>query len=117
MADVTISGNMKIKTLKNNFNKAFGSILRVYNGVKFADDEEAISYHNTLKPLLNIGFAEKSINYGGNIAYIVIGQSLALGIPKKYKKYLSPVSFFLERILTKLPIIPKLFFTAVWEKN
>ncbi len=84
---------------------------------KFADDEEAISYKNTLKPLLNIGFAEKSINYGGNIAYIVIGQSLALGIPKKYKKYLSPVSFFLERILTKLPIIPKLFFTAVWEKN
>ena len=84
---------------------------------KFADDEEAISYKSTLKPLLNIGFREKSINYGGNIVYIVIGQSLTLGIPQKYKKYLSPISFFLERILTKLPIMPKLFFTAVWEKN
>ena len=42
MADVSISGNMKIKTLKNNFNKAFGSILRVYNGVKFADDEDTV---------------------------------------------------------------------------
>ena len=84
---------------------------------KFTDDEEAISYKNTLKPLLNTGFREKSINYGGNIAYIVIGQSLTLGIPQKYKKYLSPISFFLERILNKLPIMPKLFFTAVWEKN
>ncbi len=84
---------------------------------KFTDDEEAISYQNTLKPFLIKGFKEISLNYGGNIAYIIIGQSLTLGIPKKYKKYLSPVSFFLERILCKFPIVPKLFFTAVWEKN
>ena len=42
MADVSISGNMKIKTLKSNFNKAFGSTLRVYNGVKFANDDDTV---------------------------------------------------------------------------
>ena len=42
MADVSISGNMKIKNLKSNFNKAFGSTLRVYNGIKFADDEDTV---------------------------------------------------------------------------
>tara|TARA_B100001093_G_scaffold431023_1_gene426936 strand:+ start:1540 stop:2286 length:747 start_codon:yes stop_codon:yes gene_type:complete len=84
---------------------------------RFADDEEAISYENTLKPFLSKGFKEKSINFGGNIAYIVIGQSLALRIPQQYKKYLAPISFFLERIFSKLPFIPKLFFSAVWKKN
>jgi len=84
---------------------------------KFADDEEAISYNNTLKPFLSKGFKEKSLNFGGNIAYIVIAQSLALGIPKRYKKYLTPITFFLERVFSKLPIVPKLFFTAVWKKN
>ena len=84
---------------------------------KFTDDEEAISYENTLKPLLSIGFKEKSVSFGGNIAYIVIGQSLTLGISLKYKKYLSPFSFFLERFFSKLPIVPKLFFTATWQKD
>ena len=84
---------------------------------KFAEDEEAISYENTLKPFLHNRFKEKSINYGGNIAYIIIGQSLTLGIPQKYKKYFSPISFFLERILSKFSFVPKLFFRAVWEKN
>lgn len=84
---------------------------------KFTDDEEAISYQNTLKPFLSLGFEEKSINYGGNIAYIIIGQSLSLGIPQKYKKFLAPPSFFLERIFLKIPFIPKLFFSAVWQKK
>lgn len=83
---------------------------------KFTDDEEAISYQNTLKPFLSKGFKEESLNFGGNIAYIIIGQSLTLGIPQRYKKYLSPISFFLERFFSKLPIIPKLFFSAVWKK-
>ena len=34
---------------------------------KFAEDEEAISYENTLKPFLRCRFKEKSINYGGNM--------------------------------------------------
>ena len=84
---------------------------------KFTEDEEAISYQNTLKPHLSIGFEEKSLNFGGNIAYIIIGQSLVLRIPQHYKKYLAPISFFLERIFSKLPFMPKLFFSAIWKKK
>ena len=84
---------------------------------KFTESEDAISYQKTLRPFLSKGFKEKSISYGGNIAYIIIGQSLTLGISKKYKKYLSPICFFLERVFSKLKIFPKLFFTAAWEKN
>ncbi len=83
---------------------------------KFEEDEEAISYKNTLKPFLSVGFEEKSLNFGGNVAYIVIGQSLALRIHPSYKKYLAPISFFIERIFSKLPFIPKLFFSASWRK-
>jgi hypothetical protein len=43
MADFDISGRMKVKTLKSNFNKEFGSILRVYSGSKFADDDSTIA--------------------------------------------------------------------------
>lgn len=43
MADFDISGRMKIKTLKANFKKEFGSTLRVYKGAKFADDDDTIA--------------------------------------------------------------------------
>jgi hypothetical protein len=43
MADFDISGRMKVKTLKANFSKEFGSKLRVYNGNKFADDDATIA--------------------------------------------------------------------------
>ncbi|AEK24518.1 hypothetical protein [Capnocytophaga canimorsus] len=43
MADFTISGKMKVKTLKANFKSEFGSTLRVYNGQKFADDEATLA--------------------------------------------------------------------------
>ena len=39
MADIKMTGNMKVKTLRAEFKKAFGSTLRVYNGMKFADDD------------------------------------------------------------------------------
>jgi hypothetical protein len=42
MADFKISGGMKVKTLKANFKKEFGSTLRVYNGNKFADDDDTV---------------------------------------------------------------------------
>ena len=38
MEDFSISGKMKVKTLKANFKEEYGSTLRVYNGKKFADD-------------------------------------------------------------------------------
>ena len=43
MAEFTISGRMKVKTLKENFNNAFGSNLRVYIGNKFADDDSTLA--------------------------------------------------------------------------
>ena len=42
MADFKISGHMKIKTLRENFTKQFGSTIRVYNGVKFASDDDTV---------------------------------------------------------------------------
>ncbi len=43
MADFTISGKMKVKTLKADFKKAYGSTLRVYNGQRFADDDATLA--------------------------------------------------------------------------
>ncbi len=43
MAEFTISGRMKVKTVKANFKDAFGVGLRIYKGKKFADDEATIS--------------------------------------------------------------------------
>lgn len=43
MADFTISGKMKVKTLKADFKKSYGSTLRVYNGQKFADDDATLA--------------------------------------------------------------------------
>jgi hypothetical protein len=43
MADLSITGNTKVKTLKSNFKEAFGSTLRVYNGKKFADDDATLA--------------------------------------------------------------------------
>lgn len=43
MADLSISGKMKVKTLKVNFKEAYGSTLRVYNGQRFADDDATLA--------------------------------------------------------------------------
>jgi hypothetical protein len=43
MAELAISGKMKVKTLKANFKEAFGSSLRVYTGKKFADDDATLA--------------------------------------------------------------------------
>jgi hypothetical protein len=43
MAELAISGRMKVKTLKADFKAAFGSTLRVYNGKKFADDDATLA--------------------------------------------------------------------------
>ena len=42
MADSSVSGRMKVKTLKERFKEAFGSTLRVYDGRSFADDEATV---------------------------------------------------------------------------
>ena len=42
MADFKINGNMKIGTLRKNFTKEFGSTIRLYKGIKFADDDDTV---------------------------------------------------------------------------
>ena len=43
MAEFSIDGRMKVKTLKKQFKDAFGATLRVYNGVKSADDDATLA--------------------------------------------------------------------------
>ena len=47
MAEIALKGNMKVKTLKADFKKAFGSTLRVYQSEsckgRFADDEATLA--------------------------------------------------------------------------
>ena len=57
MADFSISGNMKIKTLKDNFKDQFGSTIRVYNGVKFASDSDTVGK-----------IAKKSVKHGQEVS-------------------------------------------------
>ena len=43
MAQFKVSGNMKVKTLKENFFESFGAVLRVYYKNHFADDEATLA--------------------------------------------------------------------------
>ncbi len=43
MAEIRIDGRKKVKTLKAEFKKAFGSTLRVYYKRHFADDEATLA--------------------------------------------------------------------------
>ena len=47
MAEIALKGNMKVKTLKAEFKKAFGSTLRVYKSASckggFADDNATLA--------------------------------------------------------------------------
>ena len=45
MADFSIDGRMKVKTLKKQFKDAFGATLRVYKGVGFADDDATLAMY------------------------------------------------------------------------
>lgn len=42
MADFKISGNMKVKSLKDDFKNEFGGTLRVYDGRSHADDDAKV---------------------------------------------------------------------------
>lgn len=64
MADLKIDGRMKVKTLKANFKKAFGSSLRVYKSITckgaMADDDA------TLASLRAEGAKGGELTVGGN---------------------------------------------------
>ena len=64
MADFSLDGRMKVKTLKANFKKAFGASLRVYTTTTCktpADDE------NTLAALRTEGKKGGELVVGGNL--------------------------------------------------
>ena len=43
MADINVSGRMKVKSLKKDFKKEFGLTLRVYKGKQFADEDATLA--------------------------------------------------------------------------
>jgi len=43
MADLKVTGRMKVKSLKTSFNKEFGLTLRLYDGKSFADDDSTLA--------------------------------------------------------------------------
>ena len=56
MADFKINGNMKIKTLRANFKKQFGSTIRLYSGPNFASDDDTVG-----------SIAKKSVKHGQEV--------------------------------------------------
>ena len=48
---------MKIKTLRANFKKEFGSTIRLYKGIKFADDDDTVG-----------SIAKKSVKHGQEVS-------------------------------------------------
>jgi len=83
---------------------------------RFQETEEALSYKKQLRPFLDLGFKEVTSFSGGNIAYLLICQSLIIGTPTGRKKWLYPILSNLERLLTPVPLVPRLFLAAVWQK-
>ena len=84
---------------------------------RFDKNEEAISYGKQLKPFLRIGFKEIIFETGGNIAYILIAQSLIVGIPHLLKRLIYRPVFAIEGLLNKIPFVPRTFFIGVWQKT
>lgn len=65
MAEFKLDGRMKVKTLKDNFKKNFGSTLRVY---KSATCRGAFAYDNaTLASIRAEGKAGGELTVGGNL--------------------------------------------------
>jgi SAM-dependent methyltransferase len=84
----------------------------------FGDTEQAISYTTELIPFIKkLGFKELMFDKIGNLAYILIAQSNILGIPLVVKRIIYRPLFFIEKMISKLPFTPKLYFVAIWQKN
>ncbi len=72
MADFKINGNMKVGTLRENFTKEFGSTIRLYNGIKFADDNDKVGT-----------IAKKSVAHGKDVS--ANGRTLVKNFEKQMK--------------------------------
>lgn len=83
---------------------------------RFQADEKALSYPAIADKYLGKLFVGDKVFYGGNIAYLLIAQSLILGIPEAVKMALFRLLFFIERTIGATNMLPKLFFAARWKK-
>ncbi len=83
---------------------------------RFEKEERALSYQKDLQPLIKGRFLEREIILSGNIAYLIIAQSLVTRIPKSVRKKISKSMFELEKWLSAKNIAPKLFFSGLWQK-
>jgi len=63
MADFKIDGAMKVKKLRTNFKKEFGSTLRLYDGNSFASDDDKVA--DIAKNIVKRG---EGVSANGNLA-------------------------------------------------
>ncbi len=84
---------------------------------KFEREESAISYNKTLYPMLvKYKFSERRHFLGGNIAYVLIGQSVHFGFLRPFLRIIHKPLNVIESILNRVPFAPKLFFCSMWQK-
>lgn len=84
---------------------------------RFQAEERALSYPALAAQYLPYGFAADKVIYGGNVAYLLIAQSLILGIPGVVKTAIYRLLFAFERTVGSTGLAPKLFFAARWRKT
>ena len=82
---------------------------------RFQSDEQAISYRTLKDKYLAIGFSEDKVIYGGGVAYLLIAQSLIMGVPAGLKALIYKPLFWLERLLGGAG--GGKFFAARWIKK
>jgi hypothetical protein len=73
MADLTVDGRMKVKTLKEEFKKSFGVSIRVYSGKKFADDDATLA-----------SIRAKDAKKGGSFS--IHGRTKVVNVEKSFKE-------------------------------
>ncbi len=83
---------------------------------RFHNTEQALSYDKHIRPHLALGFKEECFISGGNVAYLLIGQSMVLGMPTWAKRLLHNPLFFFELLIDHIPGAPRLYFAAAWRK-
>lgn len=83
---------------------------------RFGNKERAINYAKELKILLFNRFKEVTYKTYGNLAYIIIGQSLIVGLPPLVKRLVFQPLFVIEKFFDMICFVPKLYFLGVWMK-
>ena len=82
----------------------------------FSDNEEAVDIQALKRDFAN-RFTLKRANYLGNIAFLLVLNSLIFRLPAKSKKYYSPLMMKLESVISRLQTkLTSCFVVTQWEK-